>query len=219
MQISRTHLAGAFVAAALVLGSAGAARAQEPAPTLTGKAHAGIALPGGGLADITSAGPTVGVTGVYRFLPNFGARLDGTLDMMDGTQDSFGNLFPSMKLLHITGGIQIELPRPEWQDVPFTTTFHAGVGLTHMDANQSDVTGPVGQFSKTYFSVTSGLDLGWQFTPNIGAYAAADAHLALGKRGQLQVFADHSPEVGAFRNVWTFPITAGLRLTTNPFGL
>jgi hypothetical protein len=198
---------------ALFVLASGPAAAQELAPSMSAQLHAGIAVPAGGMADITSAGPSLGLGGLFRFLPNWGARLDFTMDMLDGNQDSLGNLFPSMKLLHLTGGIQADLPRPKWQDLPLTTTLNAGIGFTHMDANQNDVAGPVGAFSKTYFTATAGIQLGWQFSDRLNLYAEGQSYLTFGKRGSLDVFAAHSPEVGRFRNVWSFPLSVGARIT------
>jgi hypothetical protein len=198
--------------ARLSLAPAGAA-AQELAPSFNAQVHAGVAVPAGGMYKITSAGPSLGAGVLYRFLPNFGVRADFTADLMDGNQDSFGNQFPSMKLFHITAGMQADLPRPHWQDVPLTTTVNLGAGLTIMDANQNDVPGPVGAFSKTFFAATGGVQVGYQFTDRFNLYASGQAYLTFGKRADLQLFADHSPEVDSFRNVWDFPFSLGARFT------
>lgn len=213
MDFTRSKLAGALTAAALVLGGASAARAQEPAPAFEGMAAAGVAIPAGGLADVTSTGVAVGGGLIYRFQPHFAVRADVNADMLDGTSDSFGNQFPSMKLLHVTGGFQVDLPKPDWQDVPLTTSVDVGLGLTHMSTNESDVPAPVGGFSKTFFAATGALRLGWRFDPHVEAFAQGRTYLTMGKRGDLLVFTNHSPEVGFLRTLWSFPITAGLRLS------
>ncbi len=213
MRSSRSIPAGLAAALALLALAPVGAAAQELAPSFNAQVHAGVAVPAGGMYKITSAGPSLGAGVLYRFAPNFGVRADVTADFMDGNQDSFGNLFPSMKLWHITAGMQADLPHPDWQDVPLTTTVNLGVGLTAMKANQSDVPGPVGAFSKTFFAATGGLQIGYQFTPRFNLYAAGQAFLTFGKRADLQVFADHSPEVGSFRNVWDFPFSLGARFT------
>lgn len=213
MRSSCSIPAGLAAALALLALAPAGATAQELAPSFSAQVHAGVAVPAGGMYKITSAGPSLGAGVLYRFLPNFGVRADFTADLMDGNQDSFGNPFPSMKLFHVTAGMQADLPRPHWQDVPLTTTVNLGVGLTRMNANQNDVPGPVGAFAKTFFAATGGVQVGWQFTPRFNLYASGQAYLTFGKRADFQVFADHSPEVAAFRNVWDFPFSLGARFT------
>ncbi len=216
VHFSRSSSVGACVAtlvAALVALGPGPARAQGAPGTWSGDLHAGVVLPGGGLSKVTSAGPTVGGGIMYRFLPNFGVRTDLTADLMDGNQDSQGNQFPSLKLLHIMAGLELDAPRPDWQDHPLTTALRVGVGLTHMATNHSEVAGPLSTFSHTYFTVMSGVRLGWQFNQYLNVFASGDAYLALGKRAASLPYTQASPEVGLFRNYWTFPLSIGAQVT------
>lgn len=206
-------VAGFVLVAGLGLVGARAARAQERPFPIEATLAAGAAVPAGGLADISSTGVAVDGAVLYRFLPSFAVRAGLGADMLDGTADAFGNLFPSLSLLHVTIGIRADLPRPRWQSVPLTTSLDLGVGLTRMDADQQDVTGPVGQFTKTYPAATGGLRIGWQFGRHIEVFGQGRTYLTLGDRDELRVFSDHSPEVGDLRTLWSFPITLGVRVS------
>lgn len=217
MDVSRSSFIVTVAGAAVALSGPAAARAQvpEPAapPAFEVMASGGIAIPAGGLADITSAGPALGGSVSYRFLPHFGFRAGVGADLLDGTQDAQGNQFPSTSMVHITGGLLVDLARPDWQDSPLTTSVDVGLGITHMKTNASDVPAPVGGFSKTFFAATGGLRIGWRFDEHVEAFGEGRTYMTLGKRGDLAVLSNHSPAVGSLRDLWSFPITAGVRVT------
>lgn len=210
-------VAGAVLVAAALVAAAPTAAAAQSAPdmtgTISGDLHGGVAIPAGGLAHVTSTGGAVGGGLMYRFLPNVGVRADLSADLMSSTHDSLGNKLPSLKLLHLTAGLQFDVPAPDWRSHPVSAALRVGAGITHISTNHQLVTGPLKNFAHTYFTVMSGVRLGWQLNRYVNLFASADAFLALGNSADAVPFTQQSPQVALFKNYWTFPLSLGAQVT------
>ena len=204
----------AFVA--LLLSASTDAVAQEKGDFAVA-ARVGVAIPGGQFHTLTSEGLAVGGSLVYHISDHWGFRVDGSLQrLQEGISGVSGFvLSPPMDLLTIGGGFEVNFDRPWDQDLPFTFRVHVGAGLTQMKADADfDPLLVQGAFDESYPSVYGGAGLGYQVSEIVNVHVQASALLILVDAVDTFVFSQGTAgEVEPFDTAWSFPITAGVRIT------
>lgn len=199
----------ALAAGVLFLASAQSARAQR----ISAEARGGVALHSGELNDLVKVGGTLGLGVAYHYHPNFAVRVDAQVDLLAGERLDSGATAPDMKLWRLTGGLEAIIPRPQYQDVPFTLALHVGAGATRFEVDEFVVLGETRDLSEIYPTLNAGASLGYEFSRNVNAFVSGQAYLMFADEQDTEIFDGLSSEVQSFDLSWSFPLSFGVRVT------
>lgn len=209
MKIWRT--AGTYAMAAfLVFGMVGSAEAQQGVSI---EARGGIAIPTSDLSDLADEGPSFGVGISFPLNNRLSVRIDGDVDLLSGKDASgTGPEGPDINLYHYGAGLEYALVQPgasRWG-----IDINVGAGATTFDADDFDVMGTMVDFSETYFTVNSGLTVGYQVSPSISAFIGGQAFIMFADEDDTAIFSAINSELdpAGFDNVVTIPLTAGIKI-------
>lgn len=209
MKIWRT--AGTYAMAAfLVFGMVGSAEAQQGVSI---EARGGIAIPTSDLSDLADEGPSFGVGISFPLNNRLSVRIDGDVDLLSGKDASgTGPEGPDINLYHYGAGLEYALVQPgasRWG-----IDINVGAGATTFDADDFDVMGTMVDFSETYFTVNSGLTLGYQVSPSINVFIGGQAFIMFADEDDTAIFSAINSELdpAGFDNVATIPLTAGIKI-------
>lgn len=215
---ARRRIAVALALLSPVAGTGLAAPGLAPTPlaaqtSLVLEPSAGVAIPLGALEDIADPGFAVGGAVTCFFHPNIGLRGQVQGEFLNDRVDPFGVVpSPPLTLLHVTGGFEVNFAPPAYQVQPLTFRIQLGGGATHVSGDATYGDGSSVDFSRTYPTVTGGVQLGYRLAPRVEAFAGAAAHLVLFDEEDTEVFAARSQQVDTFSEGWSLPVSAGLRL-------
>lgn len=165
------------------------------------------------LKDLANLGATAGVGFSYRFSRYFALRADGDVDILFGNPVGGGATAPDVRLWHYGGGFEVNFARPRYQDVPLTFAVNLGAGATTFDSDEFVAGGQAFDFSKTYFAANGGVRLGYAFNQTLDLFASGRAYLIFADKEDTSVFTLISNELKPMENVWSFPLTVGLRVS------
>lgn len=225
---NRTRTLGAALTLAFVVVLAPVeARAQgmmmDDGSALSVDARGGIAVPVSDLGDIADVGPTVGLGIAYRVHPRVSIRADGDLDLYGGADFEAASAArpaaPDLRLWHFSGGVEVDVTRPD--AARWDVTVNAGAGATVVDTDrfvggavENPETGELQlDFNESYFTANGGVKIGYAMNEMLDVYGGARWYLSFADEQDTAVFSALSPtEVNAFDTVSSVPLTLGLRL-------
>lgn len=205
------HQAGTYaMAALLVFGMVASADAQQG---VTVEARGGIAIPTSDLSDLADSGPSFGVGVSFPLNNRLRLRVDGDVDLLSGNDASGTNPEgPDINLYHYGAGLEYALVQPgasRWG-----IDINVGAGATTFDADDFDVMGTPVDFSETYFTVNSGLTLGYQVSQGVSVFVGGQAFIMFADENDTAIFSAINSELDptGFGNVVTIPVTAGFKI-------
>lgn len=209
----------ALAAAALALAPQSVLAQQEITLDLGG----GVAIPAGDISDAVKTGPgfTLGLD--FRVHDRVSIRGEGGADIWQGetfstvTEPSF--VGPDLTITRLNGGLKFHaLTAEETDGFWVTADVGAGVHILTSDRFERQIQ-PIGvtiiDVSSAYFGAKGGLDFGYQFTDQVSGFVAGDAYLTFADEEDTARYSD-IPGVDPLDTIWSFPITAGLKLHFQP---
>jgi hypothetical protein len=208
--MKKARVVGGMTAAlgAIVVLAAGAApvRAQsafEPSFEVDGRL--GLAVPFGGLADLTDMGLAASLGGAYWFHPRIAVRADWGLEALNGNSIPGGPDFRDLTLWHYTVGLETNLAPPVKGNVKFTV--NGGLGATTLDFSGA---GP----SHTYFSLTGGARLLFPVGRQVDLFGGAQLNLAFtsGGDGFMNRQGNNIVYPLGTSSAWSLPLWGGLQV-------
>ena len=181
---------------------------------------AGIAIPIGDLANVSSSGASFTLGASYFLNPRLALRADGGMSLLG--EGSNTTIDPELQVWNFLGGIEYHLADPTG-DLLFAFDLEAG-GAT-FDSNIFTVSDyptvgstTSGNFSQTVFAAQGGLKLGYNFAryeetgvPMATIFINADFHLMFLSEDQTELIAAANGEQ-PFGTSMLLPITAGIRI-------
>lgn len=208
---------GLAACALLLLAFAGEGRAQDgrQSPGWSFEGRSGVALSGGGLADVTKPGPIYGIGASYWLSPNVALQADGDVELYNGGKP-FGPLQekgPDVRLWHSTAGVLIRFTE---EDVPrWVTELGFGLGAVVFDTEPFLVPTAQGaqtfQLDETYVNSYGRLRIGYTATERLLLYLGVRSHFIVTNTEDTRAFeAATEGRSEAFGVAWTFPIRFGV---------
>ncbi len=182
---------GIRYAALLLLGTAGAAEAQEAARRFTLEARGGLNVPTFDISDAVDAGPSFGVGLGYQVSPSLWVLGDVDLGFHSGAEFTGGVEGPDVKVYHYIAKVGYAIV-PEGTSA-WSVILNAGAGGMTFDVD--------GGASNTYPAINVGAKIAYRLSPRVS--------LLLSPQGDI-AFTDED-EVGT-SNSWVWPFTAGFRI-------
>lgn len=184
------------------------------------QAHGGIAIPVSDLSDVADPGLSLGMDFDYYVTPRFIVRASGQMDNLSGAEMRSGVIAPGgpsegpgMRLWHFHGVIGYDLAPPEGS---FHAILNAGGGATLMDTDRftSEVDDEflIG-ISEWYPSIGGGIELQGSLNPDWHIFVSGRAQVAFMDEDDLSRLANLYDGVSEISTGFTFPITAGVRVT------
>lgn len=209
----RPAVALVTVMAALAATAEGQLRRPQPTPRAwTFDGHAGVAIPARDLADVTNAGPTVGVQLSYLLSPRVSFGLNGDVDWLGGQSLGGAVSTPDMTVWRYSAGLQVNVLSPSAPT--WSVLAHVGLGATSFTSDDFTVSGGSPEsFGHTYLSPAGGLRVAYQASPRLRVFTRANANWALMNRGDTGRLVALAPtRLRTFTSGWSLPITAGVNL-------
>lgn len=188
------------------------------------QAHGGIAIPVSDLSDVADPGLSLGMDFDYYVTPRFIVGASGQLDNLSGKELGADVLppgagatdGPGMRLWHFHGRLGYDLAPPEGS---FHAILNAGGGATLMDTDRftdpdlgGSGTALLG-ISEWYPSLGGGIELSGSLNPDWHIFVSGRAQVAFMDEDDLDRLAELYPEAESISTGFTFPITAGVRVT------
>lgn len=219
--MKKVHLLALAVlaAAAVALAPQSVVAQQEITLDVSG----GASVPAGDIGDAVKLGPgfTLGVN--FRVHDRVSIRTEGGADIYPGEDFSTATApafeGPDLTVTRLDAGLVFHaLGAEETNGAWVTADVGAGVHILtssrfERDILPSDVT--IIDVSSAYFGAKGGLDVGYQFTDQVSAFAAGDAYLTMADEQDTLGYRDF-PGVSPLETIWSFPITAGLKFHFQP---
>lgn len=210
----------AAVLAALLAWLPGQATAQEGTFAVDG--HAGIAFPTSNIQNFQSIGPAFGLDFGYWISDRIQVRGSGALEMFSGKdaedlKNTLGDVgAPDLTMFHVFGGFAFRLSPPEDTRWDVTASVGGGVSSVSSDDFPAGSTPPTGEsdFSESYFSLHTGLKVGYDVNDQYTIFVRGDGHFAFADPEDTAVFTQFDQEIerGGFEDVWDVPVTAGVQI-------
>ena len=211
---------GAVVALALLPARADAQIVSYSPVFWSIEGGAGIAIPMGDLADVSSSGVAFTLAGSYFLNPRLALRAEGGLDLM-GEGDA-APTDPDLQIWHFLGGIEYHITDPTNQLMFAIDVMAGGATLDSEFLTVQDFPevggSTMGSFSQTVFAAGAGVKLGYSFArhaetgvPIATIYINGDFHYMLTDEEDTELFAAFNG-VSPFGATYSIPVTAGLRL-------
>lgn len=206
-------LAAGLVAAVSVISTPSPLAGQEAAHASLDPRF-GVAIPVGGLDDVTDVSVSAGAGFASPIHPRVAIRGDLRYSRLAGATDDRGDaLAPSLDLFTVSAGVEFDFPRPRWQDVPFSFRLALGVGVTDMSGSLRHEDGTRTDFDQTYPTLTGGARIGLPITDRIQGFVLSEALLILAEEEDTAVLTERVPGADPIGTAWTLPLSAGLRVT------
>ena len=181
---------------------------------------AGIAIPIGDLADVSSSGVSFALGASYFLNPRLALRADGGLTLLGESDLAASD--PNLQVWNFLGGIEYHIADPTG-GLLFAFDLEAG-GATFdteiFTVADYPTTGATtsGNFSQTVFAAQGGLKLGYNFAryaqtgvPMATIYINADFHVMFLDEDHTDLFAAFNGTT-AFGTSMMIPVTAGIRI-------
>lgn len=185
----------------------------------------GVAVPTGNLADAEDIGPAFTIGLNIGLMPRIALRVSGGADILQGTDLSTGAQAPDITLTHFNGGVLFHLMPPA-SDSRFKADLNVGGGISIITSGReifsTVVNGTPGtvivDYSNLYPAINAGLLLAYQLAPQVDVFVSGQGNLTLADENNInsQQLALIAPETQPLKNVFTFPIAAGLRFNFQP---
>lgn len=190
------------ILALTLVAPAGVSGQEQP---LAFEVRAGVGLPAFDLADRADPGPAVGLDLAYRVSPRVSVVAGGDLELLNGDQDGAVRR-PDLSVWHYGAGLEAQLLDP--RRTYWRLSAGLGAGATTFDGAGS---GP----STTEPAVYGGLELGRDASEEVDVYVGLRTWLAFAGVSDLGDGQGTDPvgEQGSGDTLWSFPLTAGVRLT------
>lgn len=220
---------GTAVAAGLAFASSALAvptlHAQE---RMSIQGYGGIAMPTGRLADVTEAGPTLGVQMSLPLTSRTALRVGGDRDELGGAR--FGSMrAPDITQWRYGVGVERELfaqrasSRPAVVRGPrsrlptparWSLVGDVGVGATHYDSKSFTSVSGTREFSETYLATDAGLTVRYRAASRVQLFARTRGNLTFADKSDTAVLAALDPETRAraFGSAVTVPVSAGFTI-------
>lgn len=204
---------GALAAMVLLALGAQSSAAQETYSEFGVDPRLGVAFPVGDLADTHEFGFSAGLGVSYYFHRHVAVRGDVEVSVLDDESPQFGVvLAPPLTLVNFNAGIELDFPRPDYQEFPLTFRWYVGGGGTSMSASRDFPTGEDIDFSATYPSVTSAVKIGYQVAPDVETFVGGQAYLIFTDEAETLELVQRAPQAGPFGAAWSMPVTAGVQI-------
>jgi len=219
---SFTPLLMTFLGLSLLLVST----AEAQGPEFTFDANGGIAIPIDEVRSLYDDGsPTFGGDFTWWATSQFGIRASTQIDLLSGKDASevTGPVdVPDMDLFRGGGGFAFR-PLAE-TGTSFLLEFDVGVGMTIVTTDDfpAGIDGPDPDnpgdrdFSESYVTLNGGTKVGYNFTDRLGAFVGWSFYRVDTDFEDFRQFGQFDPQSGdtgpRFGEIWTFPITGGVRI-------
>lgn len=205
-----TKLGALLATGAFLVGLPSPAAAQRHEHKVNVDGWGGVALPSGALDRVADVGAAFGGGLAWRFHPHFAVRGDVEVALLTEVSTGGVQVYAPMDLVHFNGGVEINFPEPSYQHTPLTFSLNLGAGATRM---QADATAFVPTFEATYFTLNSGMKIGYQVHEKVNVFARGALYLIVTDEDETAVFTGTPIPLDAFSEAWSVPITLGVRLT------
>lgn len=180
-------------------------------------ARGGIALPAGGIGDLTDPGPSFGLRVGHSLGERFDVGVRGEVDLLPGADLSTGTAAPDMTIWRYGLGLEsVLLSSPESRWSLFS---ELGLGATTFDTDAfmlSDGEEPSeGEFSETYLTPSLGLRIGFEVSPRVSLHLGATGHWMNIDAEDTEILQRLDPTVlSTFSSAWSVPVTFGVKVRT-----
>lgn len=219
-------VSGVTLAAAVLLAGLGSPRVEAQQKRVSFEGQGGVAIPTGRLADITDAGPTVGLTMSYPMTERTSLTVAGGVDALGGARLGAAQA-PDMKLWRYGVGVEQRLigQRPAAAPVrgrvmprPNRWALIGDVGLGATKFDSQSFTAPGAQsartFGETYLSAEAGLTLKYRAADRVQLFAGSHGTMTFANEDDTAVLASLDPraQARAFGSAVTIPLSAGFTI-------
>jgi hypothetical protein len=204
---TRTLGAVALAASAVLAASPAAAQTDVDLDV-----RGGLGIPTMDMNDVAETGGLFGLGVGLPIHDRVNVRLDGDVEILQGIEDEAARV-PNHRLWHYHAGLEFQLLEDARS---FFVQPRVGLGGTTVDADVIDFPGGGEvpdeiEFTETYFSLSAGLELGYQASSRVQVGLGSRGFVAFGEDEELARLTQLAPGVGNFDQVSSLPVYFFLR--------